>query len=548
MSRISLSGLLPLALFALTSNSPAQVSSPAASPANAVISGRITKGGKAVPFVAVILEPFDLTSPKSSLLKSFTNNEGRYRITGVPEGRYQVKPLAPALVVVGLPESDKAGTGVSSNRGFTGFVVTVTRGDVVEGIDFAVEPGGVVTGRVTDDAGRPVVAVQVGAQRINDQGQMFGGSSEFATDDRGIYRIFGLPAGNYLVFVSGSGRFPSRRYRTTFHPDTIDKTRATEVQVATGGESTGIDIRVGQPQRTYSVSGHLVAQDTGKPLPGVYLSFSGAGSEGGTTTDSSGTFKIENCELGNYQLKVATTSTGHKGYYSDPVMIAVSDADITDVEIRAIRGITVSGYVIVQDPRDPAIGSGSFQSAAMIATNRQPGLRGSEVTAGAAPINPDGSFEFTGLRPARLELRPVSLPEGFAFLRIEREGAPMRDVLTLSAGDNIEGLRVVVAYGKGSINGQIKVEGGLLPARMQWQVTVRRVDGDGETIYQFIDARGHFWVKNLPPALYEIAAEADYVEIPGVTPSLRPGPIKQTIAVTNSESQVLLVLDLKGKQ
>ena len=46
----------------------------------------------------------------------------------------------------------------------------------------------------------------------------------------------------------------------------------------------------------------------------------------------------------------------------------------------------------------------------------------------------------------------------------------------------------------------------------------------------------------------EITAEADYVEIPGVTPTPYPTPIKQTVAVENkSESQILLVLDLRAE-
>ena len=159
-----------------------------------------------------------------------------------------------------------------------------------------------------------------------------------------------------------------------------------------------------------------------------------------------------------------------------------------------------------------------------------------------------GRFDFAGIRPGRILFQPSTLPEGFTFLRLERDGVPVRDALTLEAGERPIELRVFVAYGTGSINGQIKVEGGVLPTRMNWDLLVRRAVGEGQELRQMIDARGHFWVKNLPPGLYEITAAADYLEIPGVTPSKYPAPIKQTVTIQNNfETQVLMVFDLKSR-
>jgi len=549
MSRISRSVLFLPALLVLTINIEAQVSSAVVSPSTGVIGGHVTSGGQPVPVVAIILEPFDPSTAKTPLPRAITNDEGKYRLAGVPEGRYVVKPFAPAFVVANGPDSDKAGTRLSSGLGLAGFIVTVARGDVVEGIDFALEAGGVITGRVTDDGGRPVVALSVDCQRTNEQGQITGASSKFPTDDRGIYRVYGLPTGKYLVSVSDFGRFPPRHDRRTFYPDTTDQKRATLVQVTAGGESTGIDMRLGHTQLTYMITGRLVAQDTAKPVSNVAITFSGwnDGRQGSATTDPNGMFKIEDCVLGAYEVKISTTGGPTQGYYSDPLTIQVSDADVTDVEISAIRGVSVSGNVIVSGSKDPAIINALSQSV-MTATNLQPGLRGSDRVAGATAIGPGGRFEFTGLRPGRIEVRPGSMPEDLTFLRVERDGLPVKDGLVLSAGERVTGLRVLVVYGTGSIGGQIKVEGGVLPTRMSWLLTIRRADGGGEAISQMIDARGQFWVKNLAPGLYEITAEADYVEIPGVTPTPYPAPIKQTVTVENkSESRVTLVLDLKGR-
>lgn len=547
MSRISRSVFLLPALVVLTINLQAQVST-AVSVSTAVIGGHVTNGGQPVPGVAITLQVFDSATLKSPLPRGITNEEGNYRLAGVPDGRYVVTPIAPAFVVAGGPAAEKAGTRMSSGLGLTGFVVTVAKGDVIDGIDFALEAAGVITGRVTDDAGRPVVALSVDCQATTEQGQLTGASSSrFQTDDRGIYRVYGLPTGKYLVSVGDV--FGLRHFRKTFHPDATDPKRATVVSVTAGAESSDIDIHLGHAQLAYVIMGRLMAQDTGKPLSGVSIKFSGwnDGRQGFISTDPNGMFKIEDCVLGSYEVQISTTGGPTQGYYSDAVTVQVSDADVTDVEISAIRGVSVSGNVIVLGSKDPAI-MNAFSQTVMSATNVQPSLRGSARVAGAAAVGPAGRFEFTGLRPGRIEIRPINLPEGFTLLRVERDGSPVRDGLALSAGERVTGLRVLVVYGTGSIRGQIKVEGGALPTRMDWLLTIRRADGEGEVSSQVIDARGQFWVKNLAPGLYEITAEADYVEIPGVTPTPYPGPIKQTVAVENkSESQITLVLDLRGR-
>ncbi|HEX3230006.1 MAG TPA: carboxypeptidase-like regulatory domain-containing protein [Pyrinomonadaceae bacterium] len=546
MSRSLPPGFILLTLLVLTINVHAQVSSGAASAPTGVISGRVTKGGKPARLVAIILEPFGPSRSKSPLPTAITDDEGKYRLTGVPEGQYAVKPFAPALVVLSTPDLDRAGMTLFSSLGMAGFIVTVSRGDILDGIDFALGAGGVITGRVTDDSGRPVVAVSVGSELLNEQLQPMRGSSRVETDDRGIYRIFGLPAGKYFVSVYDSGRCSSAPDCRTFYRDANEQARATGLQLTAGVELTGIDIHLGHLQQTYRITGRLVAQDTGKPVTGASLNFRGRGSEGFLTTDSDGVFKIDDCAPGNYEVKITTTGGPNQGYYSDPLTIQVADADVSDVEIQAIPGVSVGGNVIVSGSSDPSITNALSQSF-MSATNLKPGLRGSDTVAGAAAVAAGGRFDFMGIRPGRIGFRPINLPEGFTFLRLERDGVPVRDGLTLSAGERVIGLRVIVAYGTGSINGQIKVAGGVLPTRMNWDLKVRRADGEGEELRQMIDARGHFWLKNLPPGLYEITAEADYLEIPGVTPSKYPAPIKETVTIqNNAESQVLMVLDLKG--
>jgi protocatechuate 3,4-dioxygenase beta subunit len=149
------------------------------------------------------------------------DEEGRYRFKGVAPGSYDVFPAAPALI---LPKQGRYGQ--------PGKTVMVEVGESTEGVDFALTAGGVITGRVTDAEGRPVVEEAVSLNKAAEQGHTFQfiplNYESLTTDDRGMYRVYGVPAGHYLVSVgapAGAGRTrgnKSEYYKETFHPGVIE--------------------------------------------------------------------------------------------------------------------------------------------------------------------------------------------------------------------------------------------------------------------------------------------------------------------------------------
>jgi hypothetical protein len=96
------------------------------------------------------------------------------------------------------------------------------------------------------------------------------------TDDRGIYRVFGLSPGRYKVAVGRSDNemnvtYNQPRnifYKQVFHPDVSDQAKATIVEVNEGGEANNIDITVGRMVQTFSASGQLV-DELGQPVPNL---------------------------------------------------------------------------------------------------------------------------------------------------------------------------------------------------------------------------------------------------------------------------------------
>ena len=161
--------------------------------------------------------------------------------------------------------------------------VSVSAGETVEGVDFQLVVGGVISGKVTDSDGRSVVEEPVMLTEVTPQPNpilsllnptmMPFTSGLFQTDDRGIYRIYGIPAGSYQVSVGAQfTAFTAFRgqpsYQQTFFPGTTDRTRASVIEVTENAVLSNIDIKIGPFVPTFSVRGRIVNRE-GQTIPGV---------------------------------------------------------------------------------------------------------------------------------------------------------------------------------------------------------------------------------------------------------------------------------------
>src|SRR5947207_1247477 len=107
--------LLPAAASTLSAQSTAP---PKAQPTNTgVISGLVTLKAKPAPHVPVVLYGNSAASLPNGELKTSTDENGVYRLTGLPAGSYWVKPMTPASAEVGRK-------------------VTIDDGETADGIDF----------------------------------------------------------------------------------------------------------------------------------------------------------------------------------------------------------------------------------------------------------------------------------------------------------------------------------------------------------------------------------------------------------------------------
>ena len=145
-----------------------------------------------------------------------------------------------------------------------GAPVAVTDGGETSGVDFALEPGGAISGAVTDEGtGEPLGSSTV--IRIYDgDGLSLGGRFNEA---EGSYRIGGLPGGTYYVKASRSG-YVDELYDDVFCGPTCVATGGTPVSVTVGADATGVDFALAEAGE---ISGTVTAENTGLPLPNVLV-------------------------------------------------------------------------------------------------------------------------------------------------------------------------------------------------------------------------------------------------------------------------------------
>src|SRR5215212_8760214 len=142
-----------LTLFCVTATAFAQSTTkqqPAKVPHGSV-SGRVTIKEKPAPGVVVGLRRSDVMGAYEQFSKATTDADGFYRITNVAPGTYQVTPAAPGFVI---PEVNARLT------------VVLAEDENVDGLNFSLVRGGVITGKVTDAEGRPLIAQQVQVFRV----------------------------------------------------------------------------------------------------------------------------------------------------------------------------------------------------------------------------------------------------------------------------------------------------------------------------------------------------------------------------------------------
>ncbi len=519
------------------------------------ISGKVTIEGKPAPGVVVRIqksdEQWNANKPPTT---ATTDADGVFKLDKLPAAQYVVAPSVP-----GFYNPQK------KNEWQEGIVLNLSDGEQAGGQDFALKRGAVVTGRLFDANGRGLIEQQVVLKKIGGTANAQTIQCNDRSDDRGVYRCYGLEPGKYIV---GAGNDPkdsnypilgTRSYMRAWYPGVAQEDQATPLELTGEKETTGIDLKLERKKKGFKVVGRVFDADTGKPVPNIMMGLGTANEEGAVTgmafgggsgSNAEGEFRVEGVTKGKYRAIPQTW--GAAEYYGDNVDFEVDAGDVTGLEIKMHKGAILQGTAVLEEGASPDAQKKLF-SVNLVAYARDPKAKDSDWYASTqtiSGIDAAGNVQFKGVRSGSVTINVSGTgAKGFSISRIERDGVPLTENLQVNAGETITGLRLVLAVSSATIRGEVKVEGGTLPEGVALNIkakTANKIQGER---YGSIDARGRFLIEYLSAGSYELVVETFANQPPYGKPSVTLQANAKTVQVSNGQdSTVNLTVSIGSKE
>ena len=484
-----------------------------------------------------------------------SDDRGAFAFTALPAGRYTLSAEKPAWVTT-FYGSRRVGRG-------PGTPIALGDGQRVADVAITLVRGAVITGRVLDEQDNPVASAQVRVFQARPVGterrfiELPSPLISSTTDDRGRYRIFGLPPGEYTVRAVGGGGValdvrqmtvqelavadrllnapaagrtpavdpappdPPRITRAAmYYPGVIDVTQAQTFTLAAGEERTDVDIR-SVLLRASRVEG-VALSATGQPLMNMSTGlanvsamsmWSSPGSIRAGDPTSPGKFLIPSIAPGRYLFfgAAAESMAGN----APPTMfveqeITIGDRDITDVVLQFLPGSRVAGRLGFRvgggPPPDPA--------SIRVTLTPMPAIPGAAIPVPPAAGTSDRSFVFPSVAPGRYRLS-VTAPGGWSLQAGLRDNRDVLDApLEIRSGQHVDDLLLLLTDRPTVLTGTMFDRLGR-PApeyavvvfstdRAHWGTSPRRTSGIVK-----LGSDGTFTVTGLPPGEYFLSALVD---------------------------------------
>lgn len=388
--------LLAVACSAIASGQPPLRDTSVKSPGTARIRGRVTDAsGRPLGYAEI-----RAGNGGREAATGLTDREGRFDLADLPAGTYTVSAVKPTYLRAAWGEERSGGPGRR---------IPLADGQTVTNIDIRLSRGGVITGKVVDEFGDPIVDARVVPMRyafVQGTRRLMPGGPGAATNDIGEYRIYGLAPGQYYVSATlraftaiGSTTMDHVTHAPMFYPGTGNAAEAQRVTIAPGQTIAAINLTL-TPVPTSRISGTVFGTDGG-PAGGGGVMLSPKSPSAGidprqASIGADGGFTISGVTPGDYMLR-GTNPAKHE---SGLIEVIVAGGEVTGVQLVTAKPSTVRGRIAFA-PSSTSIDSPKPTTIALGALREW--MLGQPVR-DAARIKDDGTFEIS-LASGHVQLR-----------------------------------------------------------------------------------------------------------------------------------------------
>lgn len=479
-----------------------------------------------------------------------TDADGRFEIKELQGGRYSLSVSKAGYVTMsyGQRRPEQPGT-----------VLEILDGTLVEKLAFALPRGGVITGAVLDEFGDPVAGAQVSALRFRYTG---GGrrllpSGGAQTDDRGVFRIYGLVPGEY--YVSAVLRSPQQMmmspgpvtsaavegYAPTYYPGTANVAEAGRVAVKAAQEATNISMALVAARlarvsgRAVNSRGAPVVQGTVMAMPADRMSI-GVMMSAPAMTGADGAFQMLGLAPGTYNLMLRPRgSLGPEAEFAT-VRLTVGATDIDGLTLVTAPGAIARGVITTDEGSAPTVLPEQVSLMARPVSPEPMPMFGNTV------VHPDWTFEISGLSDTRIITGSVAQNPDWAVKSVYHNGQDVTDIpIEFTPGHTIEGLTVVLTRKLTELSGQILGERNA-PDTDATVIAFSQEPDRWTFASRYVrtarpNQDGRYTLRGLPPGDYYLAAvkeaEPGQFQDPEFLESLRPEALGVSLGEGESKAQ-----------
>lgn len=495
-------------LIAIAALSIASIQAQPLPPANGSIAGRVIAGDTAAPVRKAILR-----------LASLDRRDTR-SVASDAQGRFEFKDVAPGRYLLGAAKGGFVPAQYGQKRAFAqGTAIEVTSGAALD-LTVTLSAGASIDGVVMDEFGDPVadaIVMTLRNQYAGGRRRLVAVGRVLTTNDRGEYRLFGLPPGTYIVSASplanqnAADSAARSGYAPSYYPGTPDAGFAAAVVLDPGEHRSGVDIAMATI-RTASISGVVVDSDSQLVRGGIVTAVnrsSGLPLLAGTTPiKPDGTYSLDGIAPGRYRLQAASNAAPAAGVPIDVAWadIDLSSADLAGVRLSVPRLARITGRVMVD-------GKAASPAGVQIRVRPNGESDGTDSTSTLIAAATEGAFAGS-TRPGRLLIDTIGAAPKLFLQSVTVNGVDVTDAgVAVDPGEELNDIAVSLTATPSVVDGRPRDEH--VPADYiailfdkdpsHWQFRTRRI------VATRAKADGTFEIKGLPAGTY-LAVGVDYLE------------------------------------